>query len=83
MIIASNWHPQKHLNYLSATVTQRAKFFLSFGKLSILFFFSFFQCCSSNTYRPKPDDQQEQRYLHETLFTKYFPMIKVLVILKK
>lgn len=38
MIIASNWHPQKHLNYLSATVTQRAKFFLPFGKLSILLF---------------------------------------------
>ena len=23
MIIASNWHPQKHLNYLSAAVTQK------------------------------------------------------------
>lgn len=28
MIIASNWHPHKLLNYLSAAVTQRAKFFL-------------------------------------------------------
>lgn len=28
MIIASNWHPQKRLNYLSATVIQRAEFFL-------------------------------------------------------
>lgn len=28
MIIASNWHPQKLLNYLSAAVTQRVKFFL-------------------------------------------------------
>lgn len=28
MIIASNWHAQKHLNYLSAAVTQRTKSFL-------------------------------------------------------
>ena len=39
MIIASNWHPQKHLNYLSAAVTQRVKFYVwKTGFLSILLF---------------------------------------------
>lgn len=39
MIIASNWHPQKHLNYLSAAVTQ-SRILPTFGKLAILFFLS-------------------------------------------
>ena len=37
MIIASNGHPQKHLNYLSAAVTQRAKFFLPFENFQYCF----------------------------------------------
>lgn len=65
MIIASNWHLQKHLNYLSAAVTQ-SEILLAFGKL--VFFYSLI------LIRENQSPKTARAKMRETLSIKYLAL---------
>lgn len=73
-IIASNWHPRKLLNYLSAAATQRAKFLLpaeDWFSLRVAVLSTDGPKCESSSSSSSKDI-----YLRETLFAVIFSLLK-------